>query len=135
MIIPSALPGEVFLQNLTQAIEKHIDDPDLDINKLLRLVGMSRTDLHRKLDKAVGMSATEYLRHVRLQHAAQLLRTEFAWSIYQITNEVGFNSQSYFSRRFKEVFGCCPKKYRAMFLEKSEDRVKLEHTFESLAYM
>ena len=118
MIAQVVPPNEIFLQNLTHTIETYLDDPHLDINKLLKLVGMSRTDLHRKLGKTVGMSATKYLRYVRLHHGAQLLVTELTWSIYQIAFEVGFNSQSYFTRRFTEVFGCSPKKYRDLFLAK-----------------
>lgn len=47
---------------------------------MTRFVGMSRTDLHRKLEKTVGMSATEYIRFVRLYKAAELLIKEPARS-------------------------------------------------------
>jgi AraC-like DNA-binding protein len=84
----------------------------LDVQKLLRLVGMSRTDFHRKLYRAAGMSATEYLRKRRLEKAAELLRQEPKWSIYQVALEVGFENQSYFTVRVTEVLGCCPYAWR-----------------------
>ena len=103
----------VFLMTLNCQIEKHLSDNTLTINKVTRLVGMSRTDLHRKLDIAVGMSATEYVRFIRLQKAAQLLSLEREWSVYQICMEVGFNSQSYFTTQFRKLFGVCPIAFRA----------------------
>jgi AraC-like DNA-binding protein len=93
-------------------IGKHIADPELSVTKLLRYVGISRTNLHRKLTRMVGMSATEYIRHLRLQHAAILLVEQTEWSISEIACEVGFNSQSYFTRSFIKVFGMCPTAYR-----------------------
>lgn len=100
----------LFLTTLNGQIEKHLSDNTLTIKKMTRLVGMSRTDLHRKLDSAVGMSATEYIRYIRLHKAAQLLILEREWSVYQICMEVGFSDQSYFTRRFREL-GVCLKNY------------------------
>lgn len=113
-----------FLQNLNVQIETHVSDSSLTIRRLLRLVGMSRTDLHRKLSRATGMSATAYLRHLRLQRAAGLLKEHPHWSIYQVALEVGFESQSYFTRKFKEQFGVCPVAFRAT---QQENLGKLEH--------
>ena len=103
---------QTFLTNLHHQLEPHLTEADLSVGKLVRLLAMSRTDLHRKLERAAGMSATEYLRYLRLQKAAHLLAEEPEWSIYQVALEVGFNSQSYFTRRFREVFGCCPVAWR-----------------------
>lgn len=112
MSAPTPPPQEAFLQNLNLQITPHLTDSSLTIRRLLRLVGMSRTDLHRKLDKAAGMSATAYLRHLRLRQAAIMLARQPEWSIYQIALEVGFTSQSYFTRKFKEQFGVCPLAFR-----------------------
>jgi AraC-like DNA-binding protein len=108
----SIAPSEDFLQNLNLAIEAHISDPRLRINRLLRMVGMSRTDLHRKLDRTVGMSATQYIRHIRLRRAAELLVKHPDWCVYEVAWEVGFDNQSYFTKKFKEIFGCCPIEWR-----------------------
>ncbi len=114
-------PPDSFVQNIHVHIETHLSDATLNVKRLLRLVAMSRSDLHRKLDRTVGMSATAYLRYVRLQQAAKLLLHQPTWGIYKVALEVGFSSQSYFTRRFREVFGCCPAKWR-------ERSVNLEHT-------
>lgn len=113
---PPPTTGHQTNNKLLQAIQfqiiRHLSDPDLSVSKLLRYVGISRTDLHRKLIQLVGMSATEYIRHIRLRRAAALLLTEPEWSIGQIACEVGFNSQSYFTRSFIEAFGMCPRAFR-----------------------
>ena len=102
-----------FLDQLDFQLQKHLADDKLSVRRLTRLVGMSRSDLHRKLTATVGMSTTAYMRKFRLQKAAELLVNQPEWSIYQIALEVGFSSQSYFSRRFKEVFGQCPAEWRS----------------------
>lgn len=97
-----------FIPKLDAAIERNIADSSLSVKMLLRMVGMSRTDLHRKLHNFYGVSTTEYLRSKRLQRALLLLEKEPNMSIFQVAEEVGFNNQGYFIRRFRERFGCCP---------------------------
>lgn len=103
---------DIFIQHLDIHITSHLSDPTLDVRRLLRLIGMSRTDLHRKLKTATGMSTTAYIRYLRLQQAASMLKEQREWSLYQIALEVGFSSQSYFTRKFKEQFCMCPLAYR-----------------------
>jgi AraC-like DNA-binding protein len=106
-----------FLNNLQAQIEQHIADDNLTVCKLVRILAMSRTNLHRKLVRSVGMSATEYIRYVRLHKAAALLLETRELSVYQVALEVGFNSQSYFTKRFREMFGVCPIAWREKRLE------------------
>lgn len=89
-----------------------VNDPGLNAAKLQRLLGMSRSSLHRKLKAATGMSATAYIRYLRLHKAAQLLLEQPEACILGIALEVGFNNHSYFTKRFREVFGVCPGEYR-----------------------
>lgn len=103
-----------FLKKLNDQLQQHLSDEKLNVQRLTRLIGMSRTDLHRKLSSTVGMSTTEYIRHFRLQRAAQLLDVNPEWTVHRVAMEVGFDNQSYFSRRFKEVFGVCPKNWQGM---------------------
>ena len=106
-----------FGDNLCARIEDHAFNDGLTVQKLLRLVGMSRTDLHRKLSLSVGMSATEYIRYVRLRRASVLLLEKPELSINEAALEVGFNSQSYFSKRFREIFGDSPTEWRRKRME------------------
>lgn len=112
MITSTPSPRDAFIEHLNVQIAAHLSDPTLDVRRLLRLIGMSRTDLHRKLKTATGMSTTAYIRYIRLQQAASMLKEQREWSLYQIALEVGFSSQSYFTRKFKEQFCMCPLAFR-----------------------
>lgn len=58
------------------------------------------------------MSITEYVRQKRLEKTTKLLRTEPEWGICDVSEEVGFHNIGYFTRRFREVFACCPREFR-----------------------
>ena len=74
-------------------------------------LGMSRSQIHRKLKAITNQSATEFIRNFRLQRAAELIIKD-AGNIAEIAYEVGFNSQAYFTRSFQDAFGCSPTEYK-----------------------
>ncbi len=111
--------SSLFANNLFTRIEDHAFNESLTVQKLTRLVAMSRTDLHRKLINSVGMSATECIRYIRLNKASVILLEKPGLSIFEVAIEVGFNSQSYFTKRFRELFGTSPSDWR---------KVKMEHS-------
>jgi AraC-like DNA-binding protein len=117
MITPVQTTQPLLSESFFARIKDHVFNDSLTVQKLARLIAMSRTDLHRKLTCLVGMSATEYIRHIRLSRASVLLLEKPGLSIYQVALEVGFNNQSYFSKRFREVFGYSPKEWRMQKLE------------------
>ena len=59
-----------FIENLNSTIENHLSEGGLTINRLTKLIGVSRTDLHRKITLVSGMSASKYIRSYRLKKAA-----------------------------------------------------------------
>jgi len=99
---------EKFLTKLLKAIEDHMSDSDFSVEMLCELVGMSRTNIHKKLKSLLNQSATEFINSVRLKRAAQLLKQN-AGNISEIAYDVGFNNLSYFSRAFKKHFSITPK--------------------------
>lgn len=105
---------KIFLQNLDEQIEAHLSDSNLHVEHLERFAGMSRTNLHCKLKQAAGVSTTEYVRRLRLKKATQILRDNPNWSIWAVSQEVGFENLGYFTRRFKERYGCSPGAWRDM---------------------
>ena len=74
-------------------------------------VGMSRSQIHRKLKALTNQSATNFIRNYRLHRAADLLKQE-AGNISVIAYSVGFNSQTYFSSSFQELFGKSSSEYK-----------------------
>ncbi|MEK7833907.1 MAG: helix-turn-helix domain-containing protein [Acidobacteriota bacterium] len=75
------------------------------------MVGMSQSHFMRFFKQAAGVTFVDYLTHLRVSKARQLLR-DHTLSIAEISNLVGFSDQSYFDKRFKERFGKAPREYR-----------------------
>lgn len=100
-----------FLKKLVNTVLQNISNENLDVQDLASAMGMSRTQLHRKLKAITNLSTTAFVRKVRLHRAAHLL--QIGWgSVSQVAYEVGFNNLSYFTACFKEEYGVLPSKYR-----------------------
>ncbi len=100
-----------FVRKVRTAVEENIDDEDFGIHQLCRTVGMSRTQLHRKIKALTGRSTSHYIRAIRLKRARKLL-SDTDLNISQIAYEVGFRDPKYFSRTFAEEFGMPPNAAR-----------------------
>ncbi|UCE05468.1 MAG: response regulator, partial [bacterium] len=101
---------EKFLRKALAIIEQKMSDPDFSVQEFAKEIALSRVQLHRKLRSLTGQSTTEFIRVVRLNRAAQLLKQNHE-SVTQIAYLVGFNSSSYFSRSFYKHFGVSPSEY------------------------
>ncbi|WP_294626988.1 hybrid sensor histidine kinase/response regulator transcription factor [uncultured Bacteroides sp.] len=100
------------LKRASQVIEKHIDDTEFDIPALCREVGVGRSLLYTKFKALTGMTPNNFLLNYRLKHAATLLQQYPDLPIAEVSDRSGFNAPVYFSRCFKNHFGCTPQNYR-----------------------
>lgn len=107
-----AMQSAFFSKQIDKAVQNCMDDPDLNVQKLTRILGMSRTDIHRKLKQIFGMSATEYIRKMRLARACELLKNNPNMPVVDVAFRTGFIDQSYFAKRFKELYGMRPMEFR-----------------------
>lgn len=98
---------EEFLQRLEKVINQELDNENLNVEDLARLMFISRSQLHRKVIAVTGLSSTEFIRKFRLEHAMHLLQTERG-KVSDIAQRVGFRNVKYFSTAFKEHFGKSP---------------------------
>jgi signal transduction histidine kinase/DNA-binding response OmpR family regulator/tetratricopeptide (TPR) repeat protein len=101
---------EQFIHRIMRVVESHLDNTQLNMDMLTSEIGMSRTNLHRKLKALTGFSASEFIQDFRLRRAAQLIEKK-ANTISQIAYEVGFGDQSYFTKCFKKKFGRTPSEF------------------------
>ena len=99
-----------FLHEMIHAIERHISNPEFTVVDLARDLGVSRSQLFKRVQTVTGKSPLEVIREIRLQHAAQLLEKS-QLSISEIAYQVGFNNPKYFARYFKEVYHVLPSEY------------------------
>lgn len=101
---------EKFLSQASAMVREYIDDSSFSVEAFSKAIGMSRTQLFRKIRGLTGMSVSEYMRAIRLNLAAEKLKNKTA-SVSEIAYEVGFNNLSYFTKCFKERFGVKPSQY------------------------
>lgn len=101
---------EEFLEKLNALIEEHLSDPDFDVNTIAGLFCMSRPTLYRKINALSHLTPHELIKIARLKKAAELL-LQGELKIYEISELVGFSSQSYFWSAFIKQFGMSPSKY------------------------
>ncbi|MCE7065199.1 ATP-binding protein [Dyadobacter sp. CY326] len=101
---------EQFLQRALALVEEQMSNPAFDVTDLSRGVGMSRSNLHRKLTALTGHSANAFIRSVRLKRAAYLLERGYG-NVGEVAAQVGFSSLNYFARCFREVYGKNPSEY------------------------
>jgi len=102
---------EQFMNRIMVVIDEHLAEEEFSIEEFGKDVGMSRSQMHRKLKALTGKSASVYLRTVRLAKAKHLL-AEKKGNISEISYQVGFASPAYFSRCFKEEFGHAPSEIK-----------------------
>lgn len=101
---------EKFLRKAMAILEDNLANTDFDVVFFSREIGMSRTNLHRKLKALTDCSATEFIRAVRLKRALYLLEQK-SGNITEVAYAVGFNSLSYFNKCFKKQFGTTPSEF------------------------
>lgn len=97
----------VFLNRVREVVESCMDDESFSVVELGAQIGMSRSQLHRKLSALTGFSPNEVIRNMRLERARQLLEKKAA-TASEAAYVCGFSSPGYFSKCFKDYFGMLP---------------------------
>ena len=105
-----------FLEKARKIIEKDIANPDLSVEMLSKQMNMSRSNLHIKFKAIINQTPSDFIRIIRLNHAAQLLLNGEN-NIVEAAYGSGFNSPSYFTKCFKQYF----KKTPTEFVEQSSN--------------
>ncbi|MCG8307017.1 MAG: helix-turn-helix domain-containing protein [Cytophagales bacterium] len=106
MSVQSPIPND-FLEKLTEIIREYLSDEMFGVSELAREIGMSRSNLLRRVRKTTDMSASRYIRKVRLQEAMNMLRKS-SLTVSEVSFKVGFGSTSYFIKCFREEYGYPP---------------------------
>ena len=101
------MPSNGFISRARQVVLDNLLNPQFGVSSLARELGVSRSELYRRVKEAEQKSASQFIREIRLERALELLNAE-EHSITEIAYMVGFNSPTYFSTCFKEYFGYSP---------------------------
>ncbi|MFN8347619.1 MAG: ATP-binding protein [Spirosomataceae bacterium] len=99
-----------FLQKVNKVLQNHLADSRFDVEDFAGELNITAVQLRRKLKALTNQTVTEYVRHYRLEKAAELLKNK-AGTVSEIAFRVGFESLPYFSKVFFETFGKSPSEW------------------------
>lgn len=99
-----------FIDRLRIIIEQNIGEGELSVGFLSKKLGMSRVQVYRKTHALTGLTASQFIRMIRLRKASSLLQLQ-SGTVSEIAYSVGFNNLSYFSKCFREMYGQTPSRY------------------------
>lgn len=106
-----------FIEMLTKVIENRISDNDLSLATLSVDCALSEKQIYRRIKQLTGLTPTEYIRQIRLNRAAMLLK-QGGFSVSEVLFMVGFSNPSYFTKCFKVQFHVTPSDYLEAYKEK-----------------
>lgn len=99
------------LEKIINLVKQNYTNPLYSLTDIVQELGMSKATLSRRLKSITDKTPMEILTEYRLNLAKKLL-SDGNMSVSDVAYAVGFNDPSYFSRRFKEIFGSSPKSAR-----------------------
>ena len=102
---------EDFLQSAIACVNNHLDNIEFDITQFTSEMAISRTTLHKKLKSLTGLSATAFIRNIRLKSSCKIMDANKGIRISDLAYMVGFNDPKYFSICFRKEFGLQPTEY------------------------
>ena len=96
-----------FLNKITGIIEENISNEQFGVSELAYEIGMSRSNLLRKIKKTTNLSVSQFIRNIRLKNAMDMLRQK-DMTISEVSYAVGFSGTSYFTKCFHDLYGYPP---------------------------
>lgn len=105
----SSFIGAEFTQQAEQVVLKNLSAEHFGVSELAQAMNMSRSNLLRKIKKQTSLSASQFIRQIRLQQGREMLQ-KTSLTVSEISFEVGFASTSYFIKCFREHYGYPPGK-------------------------
>jgi len=106
---------QVFLKKLHCIVEDNLKDEHFGVNEVAQKIGLSRSQIHRKLKILTKQSVSQFIREIRLQKAMDLLQQNVA-TVSEIAFKVGFGSPTYFNKCFRDFYGITPGEARFKFV-------------------
>ena len=112
---------ELLLNKIIKFIEDNIDDESINPDSLADFIGVSKAGLYRKLKELTEKTPSEFVRTIRLEYAASLLKTT-KLTVTEIMYKSGFSNKSYFYREFAKLYNTSPKEYRSEQTEEKDTK-------------
>ena len=96
-----------FIEQAEAIILENLANEQFGVSELAGTMNMSRSNLLRKIKKQTQLSASQFIRQVRLEKGMELLK-ETSFTVSEVSYQVGFGSASYFIKCFREQYGYPP---------------------------
>jgi AraC-like DNA-binding protein len=116
-----------FLDNCIRIVEEQLTDPDFNIDTLSTALGMSRSNLYRKIKSISGQSPNGFIRFIRLRKAAEIF-IDTDKTIQETSYMVGINDPKYFREQFSKLFNMNPSQYIKKFRKPFSNHIQLNST-------
>lgn len=98
---------DLFIQKVRNIIDENYADEDFGLPQLCRKIGMSRSQLYRKMKALIDIPPSDFIRNYRLEQAKLLLQTS-ELTVSEVAWKVGFKDLSHFSKAYQAMFGVLP---------------------------
>jgi two-component system cell cycle response regulator len=109
---------EQFLEKVNRVIEKHLQETELQVDRLAKFLNMSRPTFYRKISSISDLTPNELINLTRLKKSVELMAK--GNNINEVAETVGYNSAKVFSKNFEKQFGMLPSEYLQNHLKGKE---------------
>jgi TolB-like protein/AraC-like DNA-binding protein len=116
--------ADPLVDRLTKAVDENLTNDQFGVEELAHYIGMSRSQLHRKLALATGQSISQFIREHRLKHGMALLK-EGKLTAAEVADRIGFGSATYFNKCFNEFYGFPPGEVKNKVLQNIPENVSV----------
>jgi AraC-like DNA-binding protein len=101
---------EMFINHLFELTETNLPNKNFNVDHLSRQLGVSRSQLYRKILSLTGRSPNDFISALRMTKALSLMKQNFG-NVSEVALEVGYYNPSYFSKCFQKNYGCTPSEF------------------------
>lgn len=115
---------EKLIRKILLIVDKEISNPNFGVEELSKMIGLSRSHLFRKVREITSQTPVEFIRNLRLDKAAKLLK-ENKFYVSEVAFMAGFTELTYFRRIFKDFYGVSPSDF-AKGIQISSKNIELE---------
>ncbi len=103
---------QAFIDKVIRIIENNLSNESLDVNLLCSEMAIGRRVFFYKMKSITGDTPNDFIQNIRLKKAAWIIQNVPDKTISEISDELGYNSISYFGKCFKAKFGVVPSEYK-----------------------
>jgi signal transduction histidine kinase/ligand-binding sensor domain-containing protein/DNA-binding response OmpR family regulator len=114
-----------FLDTCIRVVENHLTDSDFGIKALADEVGMSHSNLYKRVKSISGQSVNSFIRFIRLRKAAELMINS-DHNVTEVAFRSGFNDAKYFGKQFSKLFGVTPSEFIRKHRKAFNNRYKMK---------